>query len=69
MKNHPEARINKIVSLYLESQGTIRPHFILTGPTGAGKTHTIIKIADEHGIDVVSVNCANSLNTLVNSHP
>lgn len=33
-------QINKIISVYLESGGIIRPHFFLAGATGSGKTHT-----------------------------
>lgn len=61
-KNNTSARINKIISLFIESGGDIRPHFFITGPTGAGKTHTIIELADAHNIDVISVNSAQITN-------
>ena len=57
-----EKQLNKILSIYLESSGTIRPHFFLTGATGSGKTHAITKLAEVHGIPVLSVNMAQITN-------
>lgn len=55
-------QINKIISVYLESAGNIRPHFFLTGPTGSGKTHSITQIAEEHDIHFINVNTAQITN-------
>lgn len=38
--------------------GEIRPHFIITGATGSGKTHTVMQVADECGIPLISINAA-----------
>lgn len=54
--------IEKILNVYLQSNGQIRPHFFLTGPTGSGKTHTITVLADHLGIRVINVNCAQLTN-------
>lgn len=53
-----EKQITKILQVYTSSSGAVRPHFFLTGSTGSGKTHTITKIADEFGINLVNVNSA-----------
>lgn len=53
-----EKQINKILKVYVSSSGAIRPHFFLTGATGSGKTHTITKLADEFGINIINVNSA-----------
>lgn len=55
-------QINKIISVYLESNGNIRPHFFLTGATGSGKTHSLTQIAEAHDIQVISVNTAQITN-------
>lgn len=60
--NLAEKQINRIISVYLESEGKIRPHFFLTGSTGSGKTHTVTKLADAHGVPLISVNTAQITN-------
>lgn len=53
-----EKQITKILQVYTSSSGAVRPHFFLTGATGSGKTHTITKLADEFGINIINVNSA-----------
>lgn len=53
-----EKQITKILQVYVSSAGAVRPHFFLTGATGSGKTHTITKLADEFGINIINVNSA-----------
>lgn len=31
--------INKIFDIFISSEGEVRPHLILTGSSGSGKTH------------------------------
>ena len=50
--------IRRIFSIFKASEGTIRPHFILTGPSGSGKSHTIEMLCSELGIQVLQVNAA-----------
>lgn len=54
--------IEKILNVYLQSGGEIRPHFFLTGPTGSGKTHTVTELADMLGIQLININCAQLTN-------
>ena len=35
------SELDKIFSIFEASEGTIKPHFILTGGSGSGKTFTI----------------------------
>lgn len=51
-------QLNKIISVYLESEGRVRPHFFLSGSTGSGKTYSITQIAELHGVQVINVNTA-----------
>lgn len=57
-----EQTVEKIISVYLKTNGSVRPHFFLTGSTGSGKTHTISKLADEFGIPMINVNSAQITN-------
>lgn len=51
-------QLNKVVQIFVSSEGQIRPHFMLTGPSGSGKSHLIQHIADEHKINYLEVNAA-----------
>lgn len=57
-----EKRINRVMSIFGASEGQIRPHFFMTGPTGSGKTFTITRLAEDHNIPVLSVNMAQITN-------
>lgn len=50
--------LENIISIFKASGGEIRPHFILTGPSGSGKSHIIQKLANEGDIDYLEVNAA-----------
>lgn len=56
------SKITKVLSLYMKSAGTIKPHFFLTGSTGSGKTFTVTQIADQFGISVININSAQLTN-------
>lgn len=49
---------DKIFQIFDASEGRIRPHFILTGPSGSGKSHTIKALAQHHELEYVEVNAA-----------
>lgn len=51
--------IRRILSIFQTSEAAIRPHFILTGPSGSGKSHTIQCLAEELDIDLIEVNAAS----------
>ncbi len=50
--------VGKILDIFSASKGTIRPHFILAGQSGSGKTHTIKTLSKEKGLDFIEVNAA-----------
>lgn len=48
----------KIFEIFKASEGAIRPHFILTGPSGSGKSATIAAQAAKHQLNFVEINAA-----------
>ena len=50
--------LDKIFSIFKNSNGKIRPHFILTGSSGSGKTFTIQTMCKKHKIGFVEINSA-----------
>lgn len=50
--------IRRILEIHHASMGKIRPHFILTGPSGSGKSFNITGLCDELGMQMIEVNCA-----------
>lgn len=50
--------IRRVLEIHHVSQGEIRPHFILTGPSGSGKSFNITGLCDELGMQLLEVNCA-----------
>lgn len=57
MSRH-EKEIGRILEIFAASDAEIRPHFILTGPSGSGKSFTIAKEADKHGLGFLDINAA-----------
>lgn len=50
--------VNKILSIFKASGCMIRPHFILTGPSGSGKSFTIKTLVEKHELGFLEVNAA-----------
>ncbi len=50
--------IRKILSIFESSEAMIRPHFIITGPSGSGKSHIIQTLAEEFKLAFIEVNAA-----------
>lgn len=50
--------IHKLLSIFKASEGTIRPHAIVTGSSGAGKSHNIKLLADQLEIPMIQINAA-----------
>lgn len=48
--------IEKIISIFEASEGEIKPHFILTGESGSGKTFTINTLAVKYKINFIEIN-------------
>lgn len=51
-------KIKRIIEIYLNSDGDIRPHCIVTGPSGSGKSHNIQAICEMLDVPMVEVNAA-----------
>lgn len=56
--DHAE-QIAKVLKIFKASNGVIRPHFVLTGPSGSGKSHIIRQLTDELELDVIDINAAS----------
>lgn len=50
--------ISRIFEIFKASECEIRPHFILTGQSGSGKSFTIRTMAKEHELGFIEVNAA-----------
>jgi len=50
--------VNKILEIFKASKCTVRPHFILTGPSGSGKSFTIKNLAQENELGFLEINAA-----------
>lgn len=50
--------LRRVLQIFQASEGEIRPHFILTGPSGSGKSHTIQLLADELDLSLLEINAA-----------
>lgn len=50
--------IRRILTIFQNSEGEIRPHFIVTGPSGSGKSHTIEMLCEELDLRHFGVNAA-----------
>lgn len=51
--------IKNIFKIFEASEGEVRPHFILTGPSGSGKSHTIQTIAEQFELPYFEINAAS----------
>lgn len=60
MKEQEQLRkdISRIFSIFKASECALRPHFILTGESGTGKTFLIKSLADQHDMDYIEINAA-----------
>ena len=52
------SEISKIFQIFVASNSMIRPHFILTGPSGSGKSHTIKMLAEKSELGFFEINAA-----------
>lgn len=50
--------IRKILEIFKASEGEVRPHFILTGPSGSGKSHTVQMLCEDMDLPMIEVNAA-----------
>jgi ATP-dependent protease Clp ATPase subunit len=50
--------MGKVIEIFKASEGEIRPHFILTGPSGSGKSYTIQALAEQFDTGYIEINAA-----------
>ncbi|AUR88750.1 P-loop containing nucleoside triphosphate hydrolase [Vibrio phage 2.117.O._10N.261.45.E9] len=50
--------LDRIIQIFKASEGVVRPHFFLTGPSGSGKSHIVEAIATEYSLGFVEINAA-----------
>lgn len=50
--------ISNIFKIFIASEGKIKPHFILTGESGCGKSFLINSLAEEHDLNFMDINTA-----------
>lgn len=50
--------IGKILDIFMASDSQIRPHFILAGQSGSGKSHTIKSLCKQRNIEMLEINAA-----------
>jgi ATP-dependent protease Clp ATPase subunit len=50
--------IRNILNIFVASGAEIRPHFIVTGPSGSGKSHCIQTLAEELKLNYFEINAA-----------
>ncbi len=51
-------QLDQVAAIFKASKGEIRPHFILTGPSGSGKSHIAEELADANDLNFLEVNAA-----------
>jgi ATP-dependent protease Clp ATPase subunit len=50
--------LSRILEIFKNSKAKIRPHFILTGPSGSGKSHTIQSLVNKYNLKLLEINAA-----------
>lgn len=50
--------IERIFTIFEASEGQIKPHFILTGESGSGKTYTVNTLAVKYKMNFIEINAA-----------
>jgi ATP-dependent protease Clp ATPase subunit len=50
--------IRRILQIFSSSEGEIRPHHIVTGPSGSGKSHNVSLLCEELELPMVEINAA-----------
>lgn len=57
-QNRVAAQIQHLFKVFMQSEGQIRPHFFLTGPSGSGKSFLTKQIAEEFDMPFLDLNAA-----------
>lgn len=53
-----KSELGRIFDVFIASECEIRPHFILTGSSGSGKSYTIQALAEEKDVGFLEINAA-----------
>ena len=51
-------KISNAFKVFKASEGEIRPHFILTGPSGSGKSYNVLQLCDDNKLNFIEINAA-----------
>lgn len=51
-------QLSRVIEVFNASEGNLRPHLILTGPSGSGKSHIVQTLADMSDLNFLEVNAA-----------
>lgn len=51
-------QIHRAIDVFVRSEGQIRPHFFLTGPSGTGKSYLTKTIGEEYKLPFIDLNAA-----------
>lgn len=51
-------KISKAFKVFKASDAEIRPHFILTGPSGSGKSFNILQLCEDNKLNFLEINAA-----------
>lgn len=51
-------QLTRILDIFMASDGVVRPHFMLTGPSGSGKSHIIRELTEMKGLAYFEINAA-----------
>lgn len=52
------SQLSQIATIFKSSGGVIRPHFLLTGPSGSGKSYIAQALAEQHELGFLEINAA-----------
>lgn len=52
------AKLSHILKIHQNTEGEIRPHFHLTGPSGSGKSYLLNSLCEELGLKMIEINAA-----------
>lgn len=50
--------IDRVLTIFQSSEGTIRPHFFLTGPSGSTKTMAVEALTADKNLPMITINAA-----------
>ena len=50
--------IRRIIEIHQASDGVLRPHHIIVGPSGSGKSYNVAEICKSLDVEFFEVNCA-----------